>query len=101
MREPLAVAFQHRATHEIETIDGWWRLNRPSAPDLFLRELESMLSAIALMPALGAPAKSSRVSGVRRVLLPRTRYHLHYRIRGKTLEVLAVWHAARGSGPGV
>ena len=101
MIEPLAIVFQSRATREIEAVDEWWRANRPSAPDLFVTELERMLAAVALMPLLGAPASSERVRGVRRVLLRATRYHVYYRARDATLEVLAVWHAARGTGPGL
>jgi plasmid stabilization system protein ParE len=29
----------------------------------------------------------------------RTRYHVYYRVTGETLEVLAIWHRARGEGP--
>ena len=101
MTKPLAVVFQRRAIREIEEVDEWWRANRPSAPDLFIIELERMLGAVALMPTLGAPARNERAQGVRRVLLRRTRYHVYYRVRGDTLEVLATWHAVRGTGPGL
>ena len=70
-------------------------------PELFLNELERMLAVVALMPGLGAPATSGRAPGVRRVLLRRTRYYVYYRARAESLVVLAVWHAARGTGPGV
>jgi plasmid stabilization system protein ParE len=101
MTEPLTVVFQRRATREIEEVDEWWRANRPSAPDLFITELERMLAAVAMMPTLGTPARSQRAQGVHRILLRKTRYHVYYRTRGDTLEVLAVWHAVRGAGPGL
>jgi plasmid stabilization system protein ParE len=101
MNEPLAVVLQRRATREIEEIDGWWRQNRSSSPNLFLVELESMLAAAALMPALGAAVRGKRAPGLRRVLLRRTKYHVYYRVSGEILEVLAVWHTARGAGPGL
>jgi plasmid stabilization system protein ParE len=99
MNEPLAVVFQRRATREIEAIDRWWRENRSAAPDLFLHELEKMLAIVALVPTIGAPAKSERMKSIRRVLLRRTQHHVYYRVRGNALEVLAVWHTARRSGP--
>ena len=99
MTEPLSVVFLRRASRETEAIDEWWRSNRPSSPDLFVTELEAMLGAAALMPTLGAPARSERAPGVRRLLLRSTRYHVYYRARDRSLEVLAVWHATRGSGP--
>ena len=90
-----------RTPREIEEINAWWRDNRSGAPDLFLVELGRILDVIALVPMLGASAKSARATGVRRVLLRKTRYHVYYRVRDETLQVLAVWHAARGSPPGV
>jgi hypothetical protein len=35
------------------------------------------------------------------LLLRRTKYQVYYRVSGETLEVLGVWHAARGEGPGL
>jgi plasmid stabilization system protein ParE len=99
MNEPLAVVFQRRAVRETEAIDEWWRTNRPAAPDLFARELEAMLAVVALMPSLGARIRGKRAPGLRRVLLRRTKYHVYYRIADGRLEVLAVWHAARGTSP--
>lgn len=101
MSGPLSVVFQRRAAREIEEIEQWWREHRPSAPALFLTELERTLAAAALVPTLGSPARHARADGVRRLLLRRTRYYVYYRVRGDILQVLAVWHAARGSGPGV
>ncbi len=45
--------------------------------------------------------RAERAPGVRRLLLRATRYHVYYRVRDETLEVLAVWHATRGTGPGL
>jgi hypothetical protein len=36
--------------------------------------------------------------GVRRVHLARIRYHLYYRATSSAVEVLAFWHARRGTG---
>jgi len=99
MKEPLAVVFQRRATRDAEEIDAWWRKNRPTAKSLFADELNRVLAAVSLMPSLGAPARSERVRDVRRVVLRKTRYFVYYRVRGGALEVLAIWHAARGEDP--
>ena len=58
-----------------------------------------MLGAAAIMPTLGATVRGNRAVGLRRVLVRRTKYHVYYRVRGDVLEVLAVWHGARGVGP--
>lgn len=45
--------------------------------------------------------ESERMSSVRRVLLPNTRYFLYYRVseRNRTIEILSFWHASRGTSP--
>jgi plasmid stabilization system protein ParE len=100
-REPLPIVFQLRASLEVETIDAWWRTNRTSAPELFLVELERVLEAVALLPELGTPAKSTRLVGVRRILLPKTRHYVYYRRTADSVQILALWHASRGQGPGL
>src|SRR5690242_3508396 len=100
-REPLAIVFQRRASLEVETIDMWWRTNRAAAADLFLTELERILQAVALLPELGAPARDTRIEGVRRILLAKTRHYVYYRHSIDTIQVLAVWHTSRGQGPGL
>jgi plasmid stabilization system protein ParE len=95
------IAFHPRAVEDVTTIDGWWKVNRPAAPDLFRRELEDLVMLVATSPTLGTPADTGDHDffGVRRALMRRTRYHLYYRVTGDTLEVLAVWHAVRGELP--
>lgn len=60
-----------------------------------------MVSALALLPMRGATANSERAQQVRRLLLRQTRCRPYYRVRGETLEALAVWHAVRGTDPGL
>ena len=95
----MDVLFHLRAAEDAATIETWWRANRTSAPELFVRELETTLALVASSPTLGVlAAREEAFPGVRRVLMRRTRYHLYYRLVGQTLEVLAIWHTARGEG---
>jgi plasmid stabilization system protein ParE len=98
-REPLPIVFEHRASLEIEAADAWWRTNRTAAPDLFLTEFERILQAVSLLPELGAPARSARIAGVRRILLARTRHYIYYRPTNDVIQVLALWHTSRGQPP--
>ncbi|MCL2779870.1 MAG: type II toxin-antitoxin system RelE/ParE family toxin [Polyangiaceae bacterium] len=95
MSDPLNIVFTRRAEWQIETIDTWWETNRSTAPLLFKRELTSTLELIAVSPTIGTPARSRRLTGVRRVLTKKTRYHVYYRAKRNELVVLAVWHAKR------
>lgn len=81
-------------------IETWWMANRLAASDLFQHELETTMAAVASAPTLGpVSAADYEFPDVRRVLLRRTRYHVYYRVIADVLEVLAIWHAARGEGP--
>ena len=60
-----------------------------------------MLELIATTPGIGAVARNVTMPGVRRILLNRVNYFLYYRPRAESriVEVVALWHARRGSGP--
>ena len=71
------------------------------APEAFEDDLERGMELITALPAVGEPVLHPRLSGVRRVLLVRIRYHLYYQHEpgGSTVDVLALWHTGRGTGP--
>jgi plasmid stabilization system protein ParE len=96
----VRVVFHPRAVEDAMRIETWWTANRLAAPDLFRRELETTVSAVANAPMLGTvSAADDEFPDVRRVLMRKTRHHLYYRVDGDVLEVLAIWHSARGEGP--
>ena len=84
---------------QIVAIDDWWRANRPKAPDLFVDELADTFALVEAAPMLGRPWTPTEVSGVRRVVMRATRYHVYFRMDGADVVVLAVWSAVRGRGP--
>ena len=94
------VRFTRSARQQVKEAQAWWLENRDKAPTLFVDELEYVLTLIARLPGVGVEASDVRLAGVRRVLLPRTRYAVYYRIaRRGGVEVLALWQTQRGSGP--
>ena len=92
-----SVRFARRAERQILEIDTWWRESRPAAPTLFTIELEAAISLLSATPHAGAPYVA--IGGVYRLLLPKTRYWIYYRLVAGDVEVRAVWHAQRGHGP--
>ena len=100
-RPRLAVIFWKRAARQVESAGQWWRENRHDSPDALSEELVRTLDLIARQPGVGLPATNVRLSGVKRILLPRVGYFLFYRVapRKQLVEVLAFWHAKRGTGP--
>lgn len=95
------VRLSPEALTEAEVIDRWWRENRPSAPDLFRDELAAALERLSVVPGAGAPYQRSSIAELRRVFLPRTRYHVYYVVDDAVavVRVHAVWHSARGQRP--
>lgn len=101
MIEPLPVELTALAAQHIREAEQWWRLNRPAAPNAIREELERLLPIIAIQPRIGSRASSVRLEGVRRIHIPRIRYHLYFHVTGSPefVEVVAFWHSSRGSGP--
>jgi plasmid stabilization system protein ParE len=78
----------------------WWLENRTAAPTMLADELEGAYTLISDLPLAGEAVPHSQISGVRRVLLGRTRYHLYYVVSdSSTIEILSLWHTSRGSRP--
>jgi plasmid stabilization system protein ParE len=98
---PLEIEVSDLATTQIRDAEEWWRVNRPHAPHAIREELERATRLIAVQPEIGARARNVSLSGVRRILLARIRYYVYYRVVGEPerVEVVAFWHASRGSGP--
>jgi plasmid stabilization system protein ParE len=82
----LAVTFWTRAARQVESAAEWWRENRQDSPEALSDELVRTLDLIARQPGIGLPATNVRLSGVRRILLPRVRA----RIGNLTIEVTVV-----------
>jgi len=96
-----SIAVTRRAEREIRQAASWWVENRPAAPEAFRRDLERAFTLLSSQPEVGAQARNVRLAGVRRIFLHRVRYHLYYRVTPDAVEILAVWHASRGSAPGL
>lgn len=97
----MDVLIVSEAELQIRTIDDWWRAHRSAAPALFTEELAAAIELIASAPRIGRRLGKPGVTGLRRILLRATRYHLYYApsTDGNCLYVLAVWSALRGKGP--
>ncbi|WP_206607068.1 MULTISPECIES: type II toxin-antitoxin system RelE/ParE family toxin [Sandaracinus] len=94
----LRLKFTPRAKRELTRVADWWRVERPSAPELVLDELEAALATLAAAPHIGVVYARAR-PGTRRFLLTQTRLHVYYTVRGADLVVLSVWSSVRGAGP--
>lgn len=87
------------AQQQIEEAAEWWRLNRRSAPELFAEQIEYGFDLATTQPNAAVRARDAQLEGVRRLLLSRIHYYLYYVVQGDTVEILALWHASRGTRP--
>ncbi len=101
MSEKLPIRIVRTAADQIVGAAAWWGANRPKAPEAFREEIERVLALLATQPWIGTKAGNVKLAGVRRIHLSRVHYHLYYRVREspRVVEILALWHASRGSGP--
>lgn len=101
MNDSLAVEVSALAAAQVRRADEWWQVNRPSAPGAIRIELERASALIAIQPGIGARATNVTLAGVRRLHLARIHYDLYYRVADepRRLQILAFWHARRGTGP--
>jgi plasmid stabilization system protein ParE len=74
---------------------------RPGAPGAVAEDLQRAFQLLAAQPSVGARALNARLKGVRRIHLPRIRYHLYYRVGPSSVQVIALWHSSRGASPSV
>ena len=93
-----SIRWTRRAGVEAARAAAWWASHRPEAPDLLRREIEGALELLAAAPSMGAPYE---VPGVRRLVLPRTRYQVFYAYDPglAQVDILSVWSSLRGRGP--
>jgi plasmid stabilization system protein ParE len=90
-----------RARRQVERASSWWEENRPLAPFLFEEELAAALRQLLSTPHAGVLYPTSKRPMLRRILLPKTEYHVYFALeRNETVLVIhSVWGARRGRGP--
>lgn len=94
----MQLAFTPKARTQAEKADTWWRANRLAAPALFDRELSTAIAQILRNPEIGL--RYRRLPGARRLVLPRTRYHIYYVLLDEeVVSIISVWSGLRGRGP--
>jgi plasmid stabilization system protein ParE len=90
------------AERQIREASHWWHENRRAVRTLFRQELTRGFELITTQPGIGSRALDAELPEVRQLHLSRIHYHIYYRVQGSdTVEVLALWHTSRGSGPGL
>jgi hypothetical protein len=100
----VRVRFTPEARLSVREKRAWWEQHREKAPRLFVEELALVVGK--LRDAADADRQQYGARGGRlvwRLLMPKTRMHLYYRIddAADEVEVLLVWNAVAGRTPDV
>jgi plasmid stabilization system protein ParE len=88
------------ALGQLEEARTWWLQHRDKAPFAFDEEVGALFDLLEDRPGLvGRPVIEP--PGTRRVYLARIRYYVYFQVSSdeELVEILALWHASRGSGP--
>jgi plasmid stabilization system protein ParE len=96
----VKILILEEAQHHFEVKDTWWRENRDEK-DLFTDEFDQALRRIAEFPMNGQQYRMARGKLILRVLMNRTLCHVYYWYGPEvdTVEIHAIWGAARRRGP--
>jgi plasmid stabilization system protein ParE len=90
----FAVEFHPLAADEAQAAERWYRERNETTSRRFQRELGRAIEQISERPETGSPY----LSNTRRVLLRRFPFFVVYRVRGDSVELVAVAHARRRPG---
>lgn len=76
---PYDVVYAPGVAEQLDDALRWWAEHRDSSA-LLAREFEHALALLVATPELGQRARTSRFGRLHRMLLPKSRYHVYYRI---------------------
>lgn len=89
------VVWSARAIREAGRAVAWWAKNRPAAPELLEFEIAEAIDKVRSAPMMGVADRP----GVRRLVLPQTRYLIFYSVEAGEISILSVWSSLRGQAP--
>ncbi len=88
----MKIVWLQRAITDLRASRAYIAQENPDASNRLGRRIAAAVAALADNPAMGRPG---RISGTRELVVTGTRYIVPYRVRGSTVQVLRVLHAAR------
>src|ERR1041384_1253033 len=89
------------AEEQLDEIVEWWTAHREANPTLVMEEFDRCVSLLESSPDAGARFHRSRVPGVRRLVMRRTKHHVYYLHdeRSAVVYIIAVWGAPKAGAP--
>jgi toxin ParE1/3/4 len=88
----LTIRWTKQAIADVDNLYNFIAANNPRAARAAVDRIDQAITNLTLHPRIG---RSGRVAGSREMVVAGTPYIVAYRIRGRTVELLGVLHAAR------
>ncbi len=88
----MRVRWLRKALQNLDAQARYIATDDPAAARLVVARVLDAVAGLADQAGLGRPG---RVPGTRELVVGKTRYIVPYRVRGKTIEILRVFHASR------
>ena len=89
------------AEEQLHEIAEWWMSHRDASPLLVMDEFDRCVSLLESSPDAGPRFHRSRVPGVRRLVMRRTKHHVYYLHDepNAIVYIIAVWGAPKVGHP--
>lgn len=90
------VKMRDRAKRQYAVARTWWRTYRQGAPNALRDELHAARELLSRHPEAGRLDEDKNAEA-RRLLLPKTRYIVYYRVDhdAKEVQIVTLWHSSR------
>jgi plasmid stabilization system protein ParE len=89
------------AEAQFREVAAWWVENREAAPDLLIGEFERCVTLLESSPDAGAGFHRTKIPGVRRLVMKRTKHFLYYvhDEPNAVLYIIPIWGAPKHGDP--
>ena len=91
----MTVEWTPGALIDLTDIQTYIAQESPMAADLVTTRITAAVDGLADYPRKGHRGREGAGEGVYELIVPRTRYTVAYRIRGKAVQILALVHQAQ------
>jgi toxin ParE1/3/4 len=88
----MAIKWLNKALKNLDQEAEYISENDPKAAQSVVRHIRDAITLLANNPSLGRPG---RVTGTRELIIKGTHYLIPYRLRGKNIEILRIFHTSR------
>ena len=88
----VRIIWSRRAVRHLVAVRDYITKDRPTSATVVAARILKSVELLATQPQIGRPG---RVVGTRELVVPDSPYVIPYRVRGESLELIAVFHGRR------